>query len=142
MIKPDGVQRGLIGKVINRMERKGLKIVALKMVNMDRTIAEELYDIHKGKGFFESLMDFVTSAPVVVMVLEGENAVEVVRRLIGATKSFEALPGTVRGDLGLTTGKNVVHASDAPERAKYEMNIFFKDMFIDYQRIDEEWIYE
>lgn len=143
MIKPDAVQRGLIGEIIKRFEQKGLKIVGLKMVQVDQELAERLYDIHKGKPFFEPLVSYITSAPVVTMVLEGENAVAIVRRMLGATNSAEASPGTIRGDFALTVARNVVHASDAPERAQYEMNLFFteKDL-LEWKRIDQNWLYE
>lgn len=125
MIKPDGVRRGLIGEIINRFERRGLKIVALKMVKMDRKTAELLYEEHKGKSFFEDLINYVTSGPVVCMVIEGEDAVQVVRRMIGNTDPKEAPPGTIRGDFALSKSENVIHASDSLEKAKREMSIFF-----------------
>ncbi|AEM38796.1 Nucleoside-diphosphate kinase [Pyrolobus fumarii 1A] len=127
MIKPDGVKRGLIGEIIARFERKGLKIKALKMKKLTREEAEKLYDIHKGKPFFEELINFVTSAPVVGMVLEGDEAVSVVRLMIGPTDGRKAPPGTIRGDFALSIGENVIHASDSPERAEYEIKVFFKD---------------
>lgn len=125
MIKPDGVRRGLIGEIINRFERRGLKIVALKMIKMDRKTAELLYEEHKGKSFFEDLINYVTSGPVVCMVIEGEDAVQVVRRMIGNTDPKEAPPGTIRGDFALSKSENVIHASDSLEKAKREMSIFF-----------------
>jgi nucleoside-diphosphate kinase len=125
MIKPDGVRRGLIGEIINRFERRGLKIVALKMVKMDRKTAELLYEEHKGKSFFEDLINYVTSGPVVCMVIEGEDAVQVVRRMIGNTDPKEAPPGTIRGDFALSKSENIIHASDSLEKAKREMSIFF-----------------
>ncbi len=143
MIKPDAVQRGLIGEIIKRFEQKGLKIVGMKMIHMNRELAEQLYDIHKGKAFFEPLVNYITSAPVVTMVLEGENVITIVRRMIGATNSAEADPGTIRGDFALTVARNVVHASDAPERAQYEMSLFFSEKDLpDWKRIDQDWLYE
>ena len=125
MIKPDGVRRGLIGEVISRFERKGLKIVALKMLHMTREQAEELYSVHRDKPFFNDLVDFVTSGPVVVMIVEGESAISVVRTLIGPTDGRKAPPGTIRGDFALSIQENIVHASDSPESFEREHKIFF-----------------
>lgn len=125
MIKPDGVRRGLIGEIISRFERKGLKIVALKMLHMAREQAEELYSVHRDKPFFNDLVEFVTSGPVVVMILEGEGAISVVRTLIGPTDGRKAPPGTIRGDFALSIQENIVHASDSPESFEREHKIFF-----------------
>ncbi len=142
MIKPDGVVRGLIGEIISRLERKGLKIVALKMIKIDRKKAEKLYEQHKGKDFFKELIDYVTSAPVVVMIVEGRDATKVVRKIIGKTDPIEAEPGTIRFDLAMTIGKNIIHAADSKERADIEMKLFFNDNEImNYKRVDENWIY-
>ncbi|MCQ4336416.1 MAG: nucleoside-diphosphate kinase [Sulfolobaceae archaeon] len=127
MIKPDGVRRGLIGDIISRFERRGMKIVAMKMVKIDRALAERLYEEHKGKNFFEELISYVTSGPVVAMVIEADEAVSVVRKMIGATDPKEALPGTIRGDYALSKAENVIHASDSPEKASREISIFFKE---------------
>jgi nucleoside diphosphate kinase (EC 2.7.4.6) len=127
MIKPDGVRRGLIGDIISRFERRGMKIVAMKMVKIDRALAERLYEEHKGKSFFEELVSYVTSGPVVAMVIEADEAVSVVRKMIGATDPKEALPGTIRGDYALSKAENVIHASDSPEKASREISIFFKE---------------
>ncbi|MCQ4345630.1 MAG: nucleoside-diphosphate kinase [Sulfolobaceae archaeon] len=127
MVKPDGVRRGLIGEIISRFERRGMKIVAMKMVKMDRALAERLYEEHKGKSFFEELISYVTSGPVVAMVIEADEAVSVVRKMIGATDPKEALPGTIRGDYALSKAENVIHASDSPEKADREISIFFKE---------------
>ncbi len=127
MIKPDGVRRGLIGEIISRIERKGLKIVAMKMVKMSREKAEELYAEHKGKHFFEELISYVTSGPVVAMVVEGESAVSVMRKLIGPTDGREAPPGTIRGDFALSKSENVIHASDSVEKAEREIKVLFSD---------------
>ena len=141
MVKPDGVQRNLIGEVIKRFEQKGLKIRGLKLVQINRPLAERLYDVHKERPFFGELVDFIISGPVVVMVVEGPEAIKVVRSLLGATKSAEAAPGTIRGDFGITTGKNIVHASDEVNRAKYEMGLFFKpDELISYSKIHDNWL--
>ncbi len=143
MIKPDGVQRGLIGEIISRLERKGLKIVAMKMINVERDLAERHYAEHKEKPFFQSLVDYITSGPVVAMVVEGKNAVKVVRTLVGATNPQEALPGTIRGDFGMEIGRNVIHASDSLESAEREISLFFKpEEIVEYRRIDEDWLYE
>ncbi len=143
MIKPDAVQRGLIGEIISRLERKGLKIVAMKMLNVSRELAERHYAEHREKPFFESLVDYITSAPVVAMVVEGKNAVKVVRTLVGATNPQEALPGTIRGDFGMDIGRNVIHASDSLESAEREISLFFKpEEIVEYKRIDEDWLYE
>jgi len=127
MIKPDAVQRGLIGEIVSRIERKGLKIRALKMIKMSREQAEKLYEEHKGKPFFEDLVNYVTSGPVVVMIVEGPRAVEVMRRMIGSTDGAEAAPGTIRGDFALSKARNLVHATDSPEKVEKEASIFFKE---------------
>ena len=143
MIKPDGVQRCLIGEIISRLERKGLKIVAMKMMKVERDLAERHYEEHREKPFFESLVSYITSGPVVAMVVEGKNAVKVVRNLVGATNPVEASPGTIRGDFGMEIGRNVIHASDSKESAEREISLFFKpEEILDYRRIDEDWIYE
>jgi len=143
MIKPDGVQRGLIGEIISRLERKGLKIVAMKMINVDRELAEKHYAEHKEKPFFNNLVQYITSGPVVAMVVEGKNAIKVVRTLVGATDPVEAQPGTIRGDFGLDIGRNIIHASDSLESAEREISLFFKpDEILEYKRIDEDWLYE
>jgi len=128
MVKPDGVARGLVGEVISRFEKKGLRIIALKMLRMSREQAEELYSVHRGKPFYNSLVDFVTSGPVVVMVLEGESAIDVVRIMIGPTDGRKAPPGTIRGDFALSIQENIVHASDSPESYRREHVIFFPDV--------------
>ncbi|WP_290598070.1 MULTISPECIES: nucleoside-diphosphate kinase [unclassified Archaeoglobus] len=143
MVKPDGVQRGLVGEVVSRLERKGLKIVAMKMLWIKRELAENHYAEHKDKPFFSSLVEYITSGPVVAMVVEGRNAVKVVRSLVGATNPVEAAVGTIRGDFGLDVGRNIVHASDSLQSAEREISLFFDEKeIIDYERIDESWIYE
>ncbi len=143
MIKPDGVARGLVGEVISRIEKKGLKIVAMKMIKMSKEQAEKLYEVHKGKPFYEGLIKYVTSGPVVVMVVKGPQAVKVVRNLIGSTNPIEAAFGTIRGDFGLDIGRNIVHASDSPENSLKERSIFFKeDEYIEYDRTDDVWLFE
>ncbi len=143
MIKPDGVHRSLIGEVISRLERKGLKIVAMKMLWIDRELAERHYAEHREKPFFSSLVDYITSGPVVAMVVEGRNAIKVVRNLVGATNPVEASPGTIRGDLGMDLGRNVVHASDSLQSAEREISLFFaENEIVDYEKSGEEWVYE
>jgi nucleoside-diphosphate kinase len=124
-VKPDGVQRGLVGEIISRLERKGLKIVALKMLQMDRVMAERHYGIHRDKPFFSSLVDFITSGPIVAAVVEGRQAVEVVRRLMGDTDPLKAAPGTIRGDFGLEVQENLIHGSDSVDNAQKEISHFF-----------------
>ncbi|RLF11457.1 MAG: nucleoside-diphosphate kinase [Thermoprotei archaeon] len=141
LVKPDGVVRGLIGEVIRRVEAKGLKIAGLKLKWLSKEEAEELYSVHKGKAFFNDLVSHITSSPVVAMVVEGEKAIEVVRRLIGSTDPKSSPPGTIRGDLGLSLTKNVVHASDSLESAQREIKVFFKDNEIySYDRADAFWL--
>ncbi|WP_456478785.1 nucleoside-diphosphate kinase [Geoglobus ahangari] len=143
MVKPDGVQRGLIGEVVSRLERKGLKIVAMKMLRIPKEMAETHYAEHREKPFFNALVSYITSGPVVAMVVEGKSAISVVRNLVGKTNPVEAAPGTIRGDLAMDIGRNVVHASDSPESAKREISIFFSDdEIVDYAKVDEDWVYE
>lgn len=125
MVKPDGVRRGLVGDVVKRLESKGFRIVGMKLMNVSRELAERHYGEHKGKPFYEGLVAFVTSGPVVAMVVEGENAIAEWRKMMGATDPKDALPGTVRGDHAATIDENVVHGSDAPATAEREIQIFF-----------------
>jgi len=127
MLKPDAVQRGLVGEIISRIERKGLKIIAMKMLRVDRALAERHYEVHRGKHFFEELVEFVTSSPVVAMVIEGEEAIKVIRRMMGTTNPFEAEPGTIRGDFGCDLTRNLIHGSDSPEMAAREIALFFQE---------------
>lgn len=143
MIKPDAVQRGLIGEIINRFEKKGIKVVAMKMVSVDKDLAEKHYGVHKGKPFFEPTVKYITSSPVVAMVLEGFNAIEIVRKMMGKTDPAEATPGSIRGDYGQFIGRNIVHGSDGEDTAEFEINLWFKPGEItDYSRVDEEWLTE
>ena len=143
MIKPDGVQRGLIGEIISRIERKGLKIVAMKMLRISRDLAEKHYAEHRRKPFFNPLIDYITSGPVVAMVVEGKEAVKVVRSLVGKTNPIEASPGTIRGDYAMDVGRNVIHAADSLESANREIKLFFDENEIfEYRRVDEDWVYE
>jgi nucleoside-diphosphate kinase len=143
MVKPDGVQRGLIGKILQRIEEKGFKIVAMKMATISLEKAEMHYAEHKGKRFFPDLVGFITSGPSVSMVVEGEGAVLAMRRMNGSTNPAEAAPGTIRGDFGIETGRNVVHGSDSPASAAREIALHFDESeLVDYRRIDEAWLYE
>ncbi len=143
LLKPDAVQRGLVGEIVSRFERRGLKIAAMKLVRVTRSLAEAYYAEHKGKGFFEPLMSYIAAGPVVAIVLEGDGAVAAVRKMMGKTNSAEAEPGTIRGDLSLTIGRNVIHGSDSVESARREISLFFKpDELQTYTRIDEPWLRE
>jgi len=143
MIKPDGVQRNLIGEIISRIEKRGLKIIALKMYTLPEKISRAHYAEHEGKDFFRSLIDFITSGPSVSMVVEGQNAVAVMREMNGATDPRQAAIGTIRGDFGLETGRNIVHGSDSIESAQREIAIHFNESeFSNYTKIDEQWLYE
>ena len=143
LVKPDGVQRALLGEIISRFERTGLKLVALKMLQMDKEMAGKHYAIHQGKPFFEGLVNFITSSPLMAAVFEGKNAVEVVRKTMGATDPVKAAPGTIRGDLALDIGRNVVHGSDSIENAQKEIELFFcPEEIVSYERQVEPWIRE
>ncbi len=143
MVKPDGVQRGLIGNVISRVEQKGLKIVGLKLMKISQELATQHYGEHKGKPFYDGLINFITSAPVAAMVLEGDDAVDIVRTMIGVTDPRKAAPGTVRGDLAVFMGKNVVHGSDSLESAEREINLFFsKEEIYSYTIASEDHLYD
>jgi len=140
LIKPDGVQRLLVGRIVGRIEERGLKIVGLKLVRVDRSLAERHYAVHRGKPFFEGLLAFITSGPLVAMVLEGPQAIAVVRSMVGATRPAEAAPGTIRGDLALETAQNLIHASDGPETATAEVAIWFgADELLTYDREIDRW---
>ncbi len=141
LLKPDAVNRRLVGEILTRFERKGLKIVAMKMLWLTKEKAEEHYSVHKGKPFYDSLIEYITSSPIIAMVLEGESAIKVVRKIMGVTDGVEAAPGTIRGDFALSIQNNLVHGSDSVESAKREISIFFDDSEIyDYQLSDEKWI--
>lgn len=143
IIKPDGVQRGLIGPIITRLERRGLRITALKMIQMDYDMAKRHYAVHEGKPFYKTLLEYITSGPVVVMVIEGKEAIEVVRRTMGATNPTEATPGTIRADYGLEIGRNLIHGSDGAETAAFEIPLFFKEAeILSYSRDTDRWIFE
>jgi len=143
MIKPDGVQRRLIGKILQRFEEAGLKIVAMKFLKVTQELAEKHYEIHKGKPFYESLIKYITSGPVLAMVIEGQNAIERIRKMVGATDPQKAMPGTIRGDFCQHIGRNIIHASDAKETAEKEIKLWFNnEEIISYEMDDEKWIYE
>jgi nucleoside-diphosphate kinase len=141
VIKPDAVQRGLIGEILSRVEKKGLKIIALKMIQLTDGKVDQLYDIHIGKVFYPLLKTFILSGPLVAIAIQGKNCVKIIRKLAGATNSPEAEPGTIRGDFGVDLTKNIVHSSDQPERAEYELSVLFdKEEYIIYDLINKEWI--
>jgi nucleoside-diphosphate kinase len=140
LIKPDGVQRLLTGRIIARLEERGLKIVGLKLMLVDRQLAERHYAIHREKPFFAGLVDFITSSPLVALALEGPNAIAVVRAMVGSTRPNEAAPGTIRGDLALETAQNLIHASDGPETAGSELALWFAPgELVDYERDIDRW---
>lgn len=141
LIKPDGVQRGLVGRIIERYEQRGLRIVGLKLIAVSRALAEEHYDAHRSKPFFAGLIEFITSAPLVAMAVEGPNAIVVCREINGATRPHEAAPGSIRGDLALDTGHNLVHGSDSPEAAARELALWFTPSeLLDYRRDIDRWV--
>jgi nucleoside-diphosphate kinase len=143
MIKPDGVQRRLIGRIVQRFEDKGLRLAGMKLLQVSGKQAEELYGIHKGRPFYDSLLKFVTASPVVVMAVEGNQAVAAVRKLLGATFGFNAEPGSIRGDYGSSKGFNLIHGSDSPESAAREIPIFFRpDELVTYEHVDNVWVLE
>lgn len=143
MLKPDAVQRGLMGEIVSRFERKGLKLIAMKFMVLPKAVAEKHYGEHKGKGFYDSLISYITSGPVLAMVWEGEDAVSVCRNMMGKTNPKESAPGTIRGDYGMQTGMNIIHGSDSPESAEREISIFFKpEELVTYDRTVDQWLYE
>jgi len=145
MVKPDGVQRGLISEILERFENRGLKIVGAKFMQLDRELAEQHYAEHEGKPFYDSLVDFITSGPVFAMVLDGQDATRQVRRMMGATDPAEAEPGTIRGDYGLDLGRNVIHGSDHEDEGanQREIELFFdEEELVEWDKIDGSWLYE
>ena len=141
LAKPDAVQRGLIGEILARFERKGLKVVGLRLLTVPRPMAEQHYAVHAGKPFYAGLVDFITSGPVAAFALEGPDAIATVRRLVGKTMPNEADAGTIRGDLGVSALRNLIHASDAPETAAQELELWFAaDQLVDYPRGIDAWI--
>lgn len=143
LVKPDAVQRGLIGEVTRRLERRGLRLVAAKFMSVTRELAEEHYAVHAGKPFYPGLIDYITSAPVMAMVWEGPDAIAAVRQTMGATRPTEAAPGSIRHDFGLEVGRNLTHASDGPETAQAEVGLWFEDQeLVDWSRELDRWLFE
>jgi nucleoside-diphosphate kinase len=143
LVKPDGVQRGLIGETIRRLENRGLRLIAAKFQTVDRDLAEKHYAIHKGKPFYDGLIDYITSAPVMAMVWEGPGAIAAVRQTMGATRPTEAQTGSIRHDFALEIGRNLTHASDGPDTAKTEIDLWFqKGELIQWSRDTDRWIFE
>ncbi|MBM4762124.1 nucleoside-diphosphate kinase [Bacillus sp. B15-48] len=142
MVKPDGVQRNVIGEIVSRFEKKGFQLVGAKLMSIPTELAEQHYGEHKERPFFGELVEFITSSPVFAMVWQGENVIATARQMMGATNPKEAAPGTIRGDLGLTVGKNIIHGSDSPESAVREIGLFFKEEeLVDYNKLVNDWIY-
>lgn len=143
LAKPDAVQRGLIGEITLRLERRGLKLVAAKFLQVSRELAEQHYAVHLGKPFYEGLINYITSAPVMAMVWEGPQAIMAVRQTMGATRPVEASPGSIRHDYGLSVGRNLTHASDSPENAAFEIGLWFSESeLVTWKRPVDEWIFE
>jgi nucleoside-diphosphate kinase len=143
LVKPDGVQRGLVGEIVGRFERRGLKLVGMKFLQMSVELAGRHYAVHQGKPFYNGLVEYITSGPVVAMVWEGNNAIAAARATMGATKPVEAAPGTIRGDLGMEIGRNLVHGSDSPENGVKEVNLFFRpEELVTWNRATDSWIIE
>jgi len=143
IVKPDGVQRGLTGEIIKRFEQRGLRIIGMKFIQVSRELAEKHYEIHKERPFFSGLVDYIVSSPVVVLALEGTNAIQIARNTIGATRPHEAAAGTIRGDLAMEVGRNLVHGSDSVENGQIEVGNFFNDdELINWERATDSWIFE
>ena len=140
VLKPDAVQRGISGELLARFERRGLRIAALRLLRVERAMAEEHYGVHRGKFFYDDLVRTITASPVIAAVLEGPHAIAVVRAMVGATRPHEAAPGTIRGDYALVGLRNLVHASDAPETAASEIALWFPDGVVSYTRDVERWM--
>ncbi|GIN96533.1 nucleoside diphosphate kinase [Siminovitchia terrae] len=142
MVKPDGVQRELIGEIVSRFEKKGFQLIGAKLMNISNELASEHYGEHKERPFFGELVEFITSGPVFAMVWQGENVIATARQMMGSTNPADAAPGTIRGDFGVTVGKNIIHGSDSPESAKREIGLFFNDSeLIEYSKLSNNWIY-
>ena len=143
LVKPDGVQRGLMGEIVGRFERRGLKLLGMKFIQMSEELANQHYAVHKERPFFNDLVSYITSGPVLAMVWEGNDAIAAARSTIGATKPVEAAPGSIRGDFGMEIGRNLVHGSDSPENGVKESNLFFKpEELVTWTRATESWICE
>jgi len=142
LVKPDAIQRGLAGEIISRLEEKGLKIIAMKMLQMDKKLAQRHYAVHKGKAFFDDLINFITSGPIIAAVFQGKNTVEIIRQVMGETDPVKARSGTIRGDFGIDIGHNLVHGSDSLENASKEIELFFqKEEILEYDRELDTWLY-
>ncbi len=143
LVKPEGIQRGLAGEIISRLESRGLRIVGLRMLRVDEALAKRHYAEHEGKPFYDGLIDYITSSPIIAAVLEGTRAIEVVRKTMGATNPADAEPGTIRGDLSVELGRNLIHGSDGPDSAAREIALFFDEsQLFDYARDVDRWIFE
>lgn len=143
MMKPDAVARRLMGKILSRFEEKGLQIIGVKLMQIDEELAKTHYGEHADKPFFDDLVKYITSSPSLAMVIKGEDAISTIRKMVGATNPLEADLGTIRGDYAMDTGRNIIHASDSPESAEREINLFFnEDEICEYSIVDNVWIYE
>lgn len=143
LVKPDGVQRGLVGEIISRFERRGLKLIGMKFMQMSSALAEDHYGVHRERPFYQSLVEYITSGPIVAMVWEGKDAIAAARSTMGATNPVAAGPGTIRGDFGMEIGRNLVHGSDGPENAVKEVELFFKETdLVNWSRSADVWIRE
>ena len=142
MLKPDAVQRGLVGEIISRFEKRGLKIIAMKFMQVPQSLAEKHYAVHKERPFYQGLISYITSGPVVAMVLEGPQAIQAARNTMGATNPVDAAPGTIRADFGMEIGRNLVHGSDGPETAAFEIGLWFGDELASWSRDLDRWILE
>ncbi len=144
ILKPDAVQRGLIGPLIGRIETRGMKIIGMKLMQMDDALARRHYAVHEGKSFFPGLVEYITSGPVVVMVIAGDNVIQMIRNTVGATNPLNAAPGTIRGDYAITIGRNLIHASDSPENGEAELKNFFREdeLLQNFTRSTDPWIFE
>lgn len=144
ILKPDAIQRGLAGQILTRIEQRGLKIVGLKLMQIDQELAHRHYGEHEGKPFFNGLVEYIISGPVLVVAVTGDNVIEMIRTMVGATNPLKAAPGTIRGDFGVSIGRNLIHASDKPESGEREVSIFFKpeELLSEFRRDTDRWIYE
>lgn len=143
LVKPDGVQRGLVGEVMSRLERRGLRLVAAKFMSVSRSLAENHYSVHKGKPFYDGLISYITSAPVMAMVWEGPRAIELIRQTMGATRPWDAAPGTIRHDFAVTVGRNITHASDSVDNGAAEVALWFQpEELVDWTREVDRWLFE
>ncbi len=144
ILKPDAIQRGLAGPILTRLEQRGLKIIGLKLIRIDEQLAQRHYGEHEGKPFYPGLVEYITSGPVIVLAVTGDNVIEMVRTMVGATNPLKAAPGTIRGDLAVSIGRNLIHASDKPETGEREVQLFFRDdeLLSEFGRDADRWIYE